>query len=101
MSLSDYDDELKYTDEMTKAHQYRDKHMIYCVNCHTWIHKLGHHTCNFEKFKKELIGYLIHGVKEGYIEEEFADEILNEWDIAHQIEWYSFVSSREELKDET
>jgi protein-arginine kinase activator protein McsA len=88
MSLSDYDDELKYTDNMTKAHNERTRNQVWCSSCERWHSKHYPHDCERKRaFYQCLKAFLNYNMKHGSITEELADEVLCEWDYEHQKEW--------------
>lgn len=95
MSLSDYDDELRQIDAMTKAHQDKENNSEYCRICNIWHSRYDIPQCvQRQKFKQYLIDFLNYNVKHGCIDDELADEVLNEWSHEHQKEWLERMEAK-------
>jgi hypothetical protein len=95
MSLSDYDDEQRQTNEMAAAHEDRERNYNYCIVCSQYYNKHIPHTCYDQatedtkraKFDIYLREYLNFGIKEGFLDEDTVDNVLYEYDYNMQIEW--------------
>ena len=51
-------------------------------------------------FRNRLLDYLNFSIKNDSIDEELADEILNEWDKPHQEEWLNEMEAKADAQAE-
>ena len=51
-------------------------------------------------FRNRLLDYLNFSVKNDTIDEELADEIMNEWDRPHQVEWLNMMEAKADAQAE-